>query len=262
MPRNRRRRDAVAAIASAVIHLGLLVVVARQAPMLRIPEEHDEPAEDAIRVTLLPRLPSETAAQRPEPLKLHRPALPAPPSVAPAPAPPGQAAQAAPPGPVAIHPGPLPEGPKGELRAALRGGTPGCGNIKAVGLSRAERDACDERFGKGSKAAKFIPAPLDPGIRAYYDAVTKAKAPDGPLTPQTARGRAGLFDDVAVGAKGHGPGFGCHIGFGGGKVVVGRPAHGLKVGPLPCFIVPPVGSLDPDGDVKNPDQLLRNGEKP
>jgi hypothetical protein len=86
--------------------------------------------------------------------------------------------------------------------------------------------------------------------------VAKAKAPDGPLTPQTARGRAGIFDDTPVGMKGHTPSIGCHVKLGPGGGVV-RPAHGLKLGPLPCYVVPPAGSLSPDVDVVNPDSVVR-----
>lgn len=259
MPRARRNR-AVAIAASVVLHLGLLVVLASEARRLHDLPVGDE-APEVMNIMLVPRPAQEAATPPREPLRLHRPADVSP-LVAPLPAPPAAVGRPSATGPVAIHPAPLPEGPAGEIRATLRVGAPGCANRDLVGLTRAERDACDERLGRGVKTAKAIPAPIDPQIRAYYDAVAKAKAPDGPLTPQSARGAAGLFQDVAVGAKGHGPGIGCHIGFGGGKVIVGRPAHGLKLGPLPCFIVPPTGSLDPDGDVKNPDQVLRNGDKP
>jgi hypothetical protein len=56
--------------------------------------------------------------------------------------------------------------------------------------------------------------------------------------------------------------FTCKIGFGGGQPAqVKKIPHSLKLGPLPCFIVPPHGSLTPDIFVepippKNPDRGL------
>jgi hypothetical protein len=52
-----------------------------------------------------------------------------------------------------LHPAPLPQGPKGDVRQALRQGPVGCANPDAVGLTKAERDLCDEKFGKGVRTA-------------------------------------------------------------------------------------------------------------
>jgi hypothetical protein len=143
----------------------------------------------------------------------------------------------------------------------LRRSPIGCANPQASGLTRDERVACEERLGSGSKAAPFIPAPLAPEIRTYYDAVAKSKEPEGPPTPQRAPGRLGMFDGINVGMKGHGPGVGCHVTLGPGGSVQ-RPAHGLKLGPLPCYVVPPAGSLSPDVDVVNPDSVVRHAPPP
>lgn len=263
-PRRGRRIAAIAA--SAIAHGVLLALVALHAPRLVIPSEPGGPPEPVIPLLLMPRLPpSQSTAPGAQPgvVRLHRRQMRAPPpepSVAPLPAPqPVQTAAPAPPSPASVAPTrrqALPEGPREQLGAALRRSAIGCANPQAAGLTREERAACEERFGSGSGAAPYIPAPLSPEIRAYYDAVAKAKAPDGPLTPQIARGRAGLFDDVPVGMKGHLPGAGCGLALGanGGAV---RPAHSLKLGPLPCYVVPPAGSLSPDVDVANPDAVVR-----
>ena len=258
MPRVRGRRAIVATAASLVLHLGLLVVLASEAQRLNdLPQVSDQ-APEVMNILIVPRPSQQTSRAQPEPLRRRPPATVSPQFIEPLPAPAIDVGRAASPGRLDLQPAPLPEGPAAQIRATLRRGVAGCANRDAVGLTWAERVACDEQLGRGSQTARDIPTPLDPAIRTYYDAVTKAKAPDGALTPQSARGRAGLFDDVAVGMKGHGPGIGCHIGFGGGNMRVFHPPHGLKLGPLPCFVTPPAGSLTPDVDVQNPDQVLRH----
>jgi hypothetical protein len=59
-----------------------------------------------------------------------------------------------------FHPAPQPEGPKGDVRTALRQSPVGCANALAVGLNRAEREFCDEKLGKGAKDAPFF----EPGL--------------------------------------------------------------------------------------------------
>jgi hypothetical protein len=159
MPGARRRRDAFAIALSAGFHLVVLTVLALQAPVLRIPEEPSGPPQPIIPLLLLPRVPPPaSSAARPAPIRLHRrrqafatppiPPLPVPPSA--------ESHPAAAPGPVVTHPAPLPEGPKGDVRAALRASPVGCANPDAVGLNRAERDYCNEVMGKGAKTAPFL----------------------------------------------------------------------------------------------------------
>jgi hypothetical protein len=167
-----RRGRRIAAIAvSALAHLGLLAVVALQAPTLFIPFEPGGPPEPVIPVLLTPRLPPSAAVptgQRPGVIRLHRRELRAPPPElpvaplpvpemrpAPAPAPAAPAAAAAPRAAV------LPEGPREELRAALRRSPIGCANPGAAGLSRVERAACEERLGADSPGAAFPGLGLD-----------------------------------------------------------------------------------------------------
>jgi hypothetical protein len=264
-----RRRRRIAAIAvSGLVHLAVLAVVAMQAPTLFIPFESGGPPEPVIPVLLTPRLPPTAAApgERPDVIRLHRRQLRAPPPelpVAPLPVPAARPAPTpAPAAPAAAsRAAVLPEGPREALRATLRRSPIGCANAGAAGLSREEREACEERFGAGSKAAPFIPAPIAPEIRTYYDEVAKAKAPDGPPTPQRAPGSLGMFDGANVGMKGHGPAVGCHVALGPGGGVR-RPPHGMKLGPLPCYVVPPAGSLSPDVDVVNPDTVVKHGPTP
>ncbi|MDP1631453.1 MAG: hypothetical protein Q8L66_08545 [Caulobacter sp.] len=67
-------------------------------------------------------------------------------------------------------------GQRDGLRRALRGSTVGCANRDAVGLTRREREACDEVLGKGAADAKFIEPPMDPAKRAAFAAAARRKA--------------------------------------------------------------------------------------
>lgn len=80
---------------------------------------------------------------------------------------------------VARHPAPLPEGPRGDLRSALRGSGVGCANPAAVGLNRREREHCDERWGEAArKAPTYANAPMDPAKRAGFDQQAARQAAD------------------------------------------------------------------------------------
>jgi hypothetical protein len=177
MNRSRQVRLRIGAtVFSAAAHIAVLTVLALQAPVLQIVEEAGPP-EPVIPIILLPRTPP--AAVKPEPIKLHHrpvrgseqpspiPPLPAPAKTPAAPAP-GNT-------PVEIHPAPLPQGPKGDLRATLRGSPVGCGNAVEVGLNRAEREHCDEVLGKGAKTADFTGLGLEAGKTLRYDQAAAAK---------------------------------------------------------------------------------------
>jgi hypothetical protein len=141
-----------------------------------------------------------------------------------------------------------PPGPSApDLRAALRHGPLGCLNLGV--LSRAERDLCDERLGKTAAGQAYIPTPIDPRKRAYYDAVADAKKPDGQPVPQRAIGSLGMFDTDPRGVSGHPPGIGCRIPFGPGKPSK-LPSHWLSLGP--CYIAPPQGPLTVEADITPP----------
>lgn len=69
----------------------------------------------------------------------------------------------------AFHPAPLPEGPKGDLRSALRGSGVGCANEAAVGLNRREIERCHERWDEAArKAPIYANAPLSTGATAEF----------------------------------------------------------------------------------------------
>ncbi|MDQ0464827.1 hypothetical protein QO010_002611 [Caulobacter ginsengisoli] len=191
---------------SALGHLALFALVGLQVPQLR---QMILPPQQTMELDLVerPRTAPPTSAAKPVPVQ-PRP-TPAPPrGVATLPLPP---APAAPRGGASIGSGyaavPAPPGPDLDLKKALRGFTPGCRDRDAVGLTRREREACDERLGRGSQTATFIPAPMDPAKRAGYDAQAakdeayrrykQGNMPPG-VTPGNDPGKnTGLGDDYA-----------------------------------------------------------------
>lgn len=136
--------------------------------------------EDAISVTLerslVPRRPTPETLASPDraaaasPVQPRAPRLVAPSwvqplGVAPVPGPPAPANRE-----TGAHPAPLPEGPRGDLRTALRGSSAGCANAEAVGLNRREQEHCDEKFGATARNAPVYDAPMDGAKRRGFDA--------------------------------------------------------------------------------------------
>jgi hypothetical protein len=124
--------------------------------------------------------------------------------------------------------GPNPGAAPGNLAKVLRGGLLGCANADAIGLNEKEREGCRQRLAAGAGEAAYLSA-VPAEKLAYYDAVAKANA-----------------DWLSDRNEGHVPYIKCT--FGPGKAQV--PGHALKAGP--CFLDPPVGSLDIDADVPPP----------
>ena len=178
----RRRRTTWAILASIIAHLAVVIFAVLQRPTLPMLAEEHGPPEAVIPVLIMPKTPPPAAGRQaqPAPIRLHRrPQRFVPPDIptlpVPAPAPAETPAPASPRGPVAIHPAPEPEGPKGDVRTALRQGAPGCANPDAVGLTKAERDLCDEKFGKGAKSAPFLGLALNPAKAAAFDKAASQK---------------------------------------------------------------------------------------
>ncbi len=177
----RSRRWAIAA--SIVVHAAALVVLWFQHPTLVLPVWEGGPPEPIIPILIVPKPPPAPAGRRApaSPIRLHRRPQPfIPPDVAPAPiAPPTSKADSlAPPAPKAVptfHPAPQPEGPKGEVKTILRQSFVGCANPIAVGLNQAERDLCDEKFGKGAKGAAFAGLGLAADKQKLLDAAGAQK---------------------------------------------------------------------------------------
>jgi hypothetical protein len=183
----KRRQTTWAVTASVLAHLAVGLFLLSQKSTLPRPPDFAGPPEAIIPLLILPRTPPPQAggkAAKPTPIRLHRrpqrflppetPTAPIAPPEPPAPA----AAASAPRGPVALHPSPLPEGPKGEVRAALRAGTVGCANPTITGLNKAEREHCDEVFGKGAKDTAFAGLGLTAEKQRLLDAAAAKKEDD------------------------------------------------------------------------------------
>lgn len=182
------RNRALIVAGSAVGHVAFLIILGLSSPTVREIFVDDSPPPPPVVVELYrppppPREARRTAVRSPAP----SPARPrfvapqAPPAaVAPLPMAPVQKAPAP---PAATPPRTgggsgtaiWPDRPEGELREALRRSVVGCANGEAVGLTRRERERCNERLGEGAKDAPFIPAPMAAAKRAGFDAAAAAK---------------------------------------------------------------------------------------
>jgi hypothetical protein len=242
--RGRLERGAVLA-ATVGLHAVVLFLLTR--PVTPDFPDHSND-EDAIDITLdRARRPARAAGRTEAPSSApHRPVLIAPGAVETAAIAPALAAPTAGPAPPASG-----SGARGDLGAALRTGGLACSGDLRKMLGPEERARCDERFGALARNAPDLPAPIDPGKRAYYDAIAEAYRDHGPVVPLTARGAGGIFGAEEGVQVGHGPRVGCSVKFGpnASKAPKG-PANALRAGP--CFIQPPLGSLTPEADIRKP----------
>jgi hypothetical protein len=183
----KRRQTSWAIVASLIAHVAVGVFLLAQHPTLQMRVGEQGPPQAIIPILLVPRTPPPAAGKvaPSQPIRLHRRPQPfVPPDVTPAPiAPPTPpaAAPAAPPAPKAppaLHPAPMPEGPTGEVRTVLRQSAVGCANPNAVGLTRAEREICDEHLGKGAKDAPFTGLGLAADKQRLLDAAGAKKEAD------------------------------------------------------------------------------------
>lgn len=190
--RPNRRRTMVVVAVSAAAHAVTAVLLALHAPTLDVPEEEAGPPLPVIPVLLLPRTPPPApGAAAPAPIRLHRRpqrASPVPADVAPlrVPRQPRDAEAPSPAPPSPLPPPPLTAG----VRQALRLGPVGCSNPDAIGLTREEREKCDELLAGGAidRNAPWMPAGKSAARRAELqgeaarkDALVRAK--ERPLGP-------------------------------------------------------------------------------
>lgn len=123
------------------------------------------------------------------------------------------------------------------LRAALQAGA-GC----ARAASREAREACAEKLGRIAPGTPSYDAPMDPGKRAYYDAVVAA-GPSG-----------GTYGDPQPGAVTPGGAayfrvLNCSVKFGGGKKPKDRQGE-LRLGRTPCSIPLQGSFFTPEASVR------------
>jgi len=110
------------------------------------------------------------------------------------------------------------------LGAALRAGA-GCG--RTASRSRQEREACEEKLGRLDPSGPRYDAPMDPGKRAYFDAVAAAGASGRSYGDPKPGGAAPDGDYFRV--------LNCSIKFGGGRKPKGRQGE-VRLGRTPCAI--------------------------
>jgi hypothetical protein len=147
------------------------------------------------------------------------------------------------------------------LAGALRASRVGCANLAL--LTERERARCEDRLAAGAATAKYIPTPLPPERRAYYDAVAKAKQPlyvepmrpgEHPVPEPRSGGGSSLAALQAKNEKFRAPIVGCKVAFGSGAR---KPPHGMKLGPVLCAVPLPQGPLTVEADIENPDKVVR-----
>jgi hypothetical protein len=195
-PKGRSRRFGVVAV-SVAFHAAVLTALALHGPRLKIPVETAGPPVPIIPVLILPRAPppAGVAGAAPTPIRLHRrpqrfaPAdLPIAPLIVPE-------APAAPPAPT--DPGPRTvQAPTREavvatnavraLRSRL-----GCANANALGLTRAEREACDDQLAAGARQADYLGTGMNADKAAGLAAAAARNEGDYKfkrMTPQAAPG--------------------------------------------------------------------------
>jgi hypothetical protein len=238
----KRRRDRRTAWASALgaalgVHGLVLWAALSLGPSALAPPEHAEPVQPFfIELQPPPPLPPAASAAAGSSASAVQDAAP------------GEAGQ---PAPVAHGeassgpPGPAPFGPRG---AGGQGAQPQAAlKFDCADAPRRGRDPCLFRNAPRDKLPEDVirQASIDADKAAYYDRVLDA--------------RERMRNDFSYGNTAM---FTCKITFGGGKPAQGaKIPHSLKLGSLPCFIVPPHGSLTPDVFVqpippKNPDRGL------
>ena len=164
----RRRRSIAIAVGSGAVHALVLTLVALHAPQLKILPSTSGPPQAIIPVLIVPRVPRPGAAPgtRPAEIRLHR----RPQRSAPIPDDVKPLIMAE---PTVVRPAetesprtaPSPSAPDpltANARTALRGKV-GCANASAVGLTRAEREVCEDQFAAGAGSAAFRGLGLERG---------------------------------------------------------------------------------------------------
>lgn len=187
MAARQSRRIAIVS-ASVAVHAALLAVVALQAPRLIVPPGASLPPQGVIPILILPRVPPPAGASAgkvpspPQEIRLHRRPQPfavEPPPVAPLVVPNAPAPKNGPPpiGPRVVA-APTPEDTMAaNARNALRG-VVGCANAGALGLSKEERQKCEDQLAAGAKQADFGGLGIDAGKAAGLAAAARRREED------------------------------------------------------------------------------------
>jgi len=124
--------------------------------------------------------------------------------------------------------------------AGLLRGSFGCSEAKFLKLAQAEQDRC-ERFRRAHVDPNLqLPALIPPEKRAWFEAALASRHSPGRL-----------------------PAFGCGVLIDGVHLKIPKtPPHSLKLGPLPCYVLPPKGPLDDEVDAEAPSRHDTPGTYP
>lgn len=167
--------------ASVAAHAVLATLLVLNAPRLRTPVLQSGPPEAIIPILIMPRTPPPSALSgaAPTQVRLHRRTTrfsDQPPAIAPLAAPPQQHAPARPatPGPKTITPPSPDDALAVNARNALRGKL-GCDSQT---LSRAEREACMDRFADAARDAPFVGLGVNRDKAAGLDAAAARRERD------------------------------------------------------------------------------------
>lgn len=179
MRRTNRTRLGAALAVCLLAHLGLIVLLAREHPVLK----SGALGPAVFEVTVVPMfLPDPVRNLPPRPLRRVRQAHPA----ATAPDMPPLLVPDLKPGPPPSPLGPPPHLTP-ELGATLRRAL-GCANIASASLSQADRDACLAQLGAGARSAPYIPPGFSHEKQGELDRAAAAKEAyrryrDAPMPP-------------------------------------------------------------------------------
>lgn len=182
MPAAGRGRKYGIVAASMAVHAVLATLLVLNAPRLRIPEMQSGPPEAIIPILIMPRTPPPAAqpGAAPTEIRLHRRVTrfsdeppPVAPLIAPAETKPTERTTQAPGPRVLTLPAPedaLAANARNALRSKL-----GCDSPT---LSRAEREACMDRFADGSRDAPFVGLGIDRDKASGLDAAAARRERD------------------------------------------------------------------------------------
>ncbi len=209
MPAGRRNQRYGILAAAVAVHAALLALAAVQSPRLPVLPSQTGPPQAVIPILLMPRAPQSAAnpGAKPTEIRLHRRAQRfalEPPPIPPLIIPTTESRPAAPvEGPKTTPPSPPPDAVWVTARAVLRGKL-GCANASLLGLSRAEREACENQLAAGTKQAPFTGLGIDRNKAGELAAAALRKERDVNYRLATPPGTAGAGPSANGNAVGRG----------------------------------------------------------
>jgi hypothetical protein len=126
---------------------------------------------------------------------------------------------------------------RAKLAGLLRGSF-GCSEARFLDLSQEEQDRCEKLRRSRVASAGELPVFVAPEKRAGFEASLAARQ-----------------------APSHPPGFVCGVLIDGLHLKIPKtPPHSLKLGPAPCYVVPPKFVLSEEADVEMPSKQASDGD--